>query len=211
MHPTQWALPPADTYFGPMLAQDPRGFQVDHLELALSHCRRFRTAVDGGAHIGTWSVAMAQKFERVLAFEPAADTYQCLRQNVAHIPNVYPQCRALATRLGHVKVVDDVTRPGNTGSRYVAETDDILNGVQAIALDQCQIDDLDFLKLDLEGYELPALRGAVLTIARCKPLIMIEVKRLRADVDPMAAVQWLISHGYREVAKAGRDHVFIPE
>lgn len=201
-----WALPAADTYFAFELARDPRGFQIDHLELALKHCPSRRLAVDGGAHIGTWTKALADQFLDVMAFEPAADTYACLVENTHRIPNVLQFRKALGEVVGLARVVDDPTRVGNTGSRYLMPG----GSVPVIPLDEYGLNNLDFLKLDVEGYELSALIGATETIKRCAPVVMIEVKRLRPGHDPLKAVQYLTdSLGYREVARAKNDRVYI--
>lgn len=207
--PSAWMVPAADTYFQSMLDRDPRGFEMDHLDMVISHCRRFRTAVDGGAHIGTWSVELSGRFERVMAFEPAADTFACLRRNIAACSNVYPKNVALGERAGRAKIVDDVTRSGNTGSRYMIDAPGEAD-VDVKPLDFYELVELDLLKLDVEGSELLALRGAEQTIKRCKPVIMIEVKRLRPGHDPEAAVRWLNANGYREVARARNDRVYVP-
>lgn len=205
----QWSLPAADTYFRPILEQDPRGFQIDHLEVALRHCKLFRTAVDGGAHIGTWSAAMARRFVRVIAFEPAHDTFVCLAQNVAAFPNVEVRRCALGEKQGHGRVNDDQTRVGNTGSRFITHA----AGDQDTATDITRLDDVyvgpvDFLKLDVEGSELAALRGAKATMLRYRPVVMIEVKRLREGHDPEEAARWLVQFGYREVDRVRNDRVY---
>lgn len=205
-----WALPQSDRYFGPLLKEDPRGFQINHLELALRHCKRFHTAVDGGAHIGTWSVAMAQRFERVIAFEPARDTFECLCENVHGLNNVTPFMVALGAVQTNGSVIDDPTRPGNTGARY-------LNGIGSgdctiRPLDDFHLEHVDFLKLDVEGYELHALTGAVQTLNRCRPVVMIEVKAFRPPrfgLPTDAADKFLRGAGYREVARARNDRVYV--
>ena len=112
---TKWSLPEADTYFAGMLTAE--GFEIDKLERALGHCHRWRTAVDGGAHIGTWSAYLARRFSTVLAFEPAPDAFECLIQNTAGLDNVVALRMALGLVPGRAGITDDPARPGNTGSR----------------------------------------------------------------------------------------------
>lgn len=200
-----WALPDSDTYFAPQLARDPRGFEIDHLQIALKYCTMRRVSVDGGAHIGTWSRALSDQFLVVMAFEPAPDTYACLIENTRDRENVMQLQQALGERSGMGQIIDDITRSGNTGSRYIVPG----NSIQVVPLDQYKLRTLDFLKLDVEGYELAALCGAAETIKRCRPVVMIEVKRLRPGHDPMAAVKYLETMGYCEVERARNDWVFV--
>lgn len=204
---TTWALPQADTYFAPILAADPRGFEIDHLQLALSHCNQFRTAVDGGAHVGTWTCELAKHFEHVIAFEPAEDTFRCLERNTEDSGKVICHRTALGANSEEQAIADDRSRKGNTGARHIAPG----KGVTVAPLDAWALDDLDFLKLDVEGYELFALKGAVETLKRCKPVVLIEAKAFyppRYGVHYLDATKFLEGLGYREAARARNDRVF---
>jgi hypothetical protein len=59
---------------------------------------------------------------------------------------------------------------------------------------------VDIIKLDIEGAEWMTLRGAVETLARCRPILILEIGRetcLDAGYEPEALVDWLTSQGYR--------------
>ena len=47
--------------------------------------------------------------------------------------------------------------------------------IKLTTIDSLELERLDFIKLDIEGYELFALKGAEETIKRCKPLIAFEI------------------------------------
>lgn len=208
---TRWALPASDTYFAPILAADGRGFQLDHLEFALSHCKSFRTAIDGGAHIGTWSVAMSKRFERVIAFEPAPDTFKCLVKNLDEraCVNVDAVPAALGAVRGCGNIVDDPKRIGNTGARHLGAG---MGNTGIWPLDNFELKDVDFLKFDVEGYEYHALKGAEQTLKRWRPLVLIEVKNFgvpRFGCHHEKAPEYLASIGYREVARMRNDRVYV--
>jgi len=205
----KWELPEGDTYFRKILEVTPAGFELDHLEVALAYCTQFRTAVDGGAHIGTWTAALAARFKKVLAFEPAMDSFHCMVANLVTFTNVSPYRVALGPRLGLCTVVDDPTRKGNTGARTI----DASNGGDTMLnpLDAYNLNDLDFLKLDLEGFEVEALVGAEATIRRCQPVIMAECKAFTPPRHggPEAIRQALANLGYQEVGGVRNDRVFV--
>ncbi len=205
-----WAIPESDTYFKKILAATPEGFELNHLLAALEHCQKFRTAIDSGAHIGTWTVALCKKFKKVFAFEPAADTFDCLIQNTSGLPNLVALRAALGARSGTCFVRDDLTRPGNTGSRLIQVSDK--GPVQLLIVDEFGLDDLDLLKLDLEGHEAEALKGAEQTIFRCKPVIMVECKQFNPPRNGgvEATRQVLASFGYVEVGGVRNDRVYLP-
>ena len=78
-------------------------------------------------------------------------------------------------------------------------------------LDELKIADVDLIALDLEGYELHALKGAEQTIKRCGPMIQCEV---RGDEEKYGYTErdvhgFLGGLGYREVSRQpGPDAVF---
>lgn len=210
-----WSIPESDTYFKNQLQLTPDGFELSHLEFALKHVKQFNVAIDGGAHIGTWSIAMAKRFKSVLAFEPASDTYRCLLKNLeqfdpGHV--VQPHRMALGEEAGVCIAIDDPARVGNSGARTVMPCSHRRPGkASMVSIDMLPLYSLDFLKLDIEGHELPALRGATNTIKRLWPTIMIECKRFKPSRNggPERAVKYLNELGYVGVGGVRNDQVFV--
>lgn len=181
------------------LAELPEGFELDHLALALEYCQNFRTAVDGGANRGIWTVEMAKRFKQVLAFEPVEEN----RKRIPEMDNVQVWGRGLSHKFEHV-----VMEPGesNTGEWYARPVEGRC-GVIMGPLDSLRLSEVDFIKLDIEGYELFALQGARETILRCHPTICVEEKWHceRYGVPQGEATRYLEAMGYRVAAKVGRD------
>jgi FkbM family methyltransferase len=187
-------------------------YQRSHLDEALSKVKNFRTAIDGGAHVGTWSIPMAKRFHRVLAFEPSLDTFEALMKNLAShgSDNVQAFYNALGTKSHRVRMTitgfDKAIETGNLGARFVAAGDD----VDVITIDSLELKDLDFLKLDVEGSEVAALKGAQDTLRRCKPLILFEDKGLwkRYGLKRNAPQEFLASLGAHKVARVSMDEIW---
>ena len=90
-----WQFPEADQYMRGEMARD-GSYQGTHLEVALRYVTDWRCAVDGGAHVGTWSRLMSEKFQRVIAVEPSLDTFACLTCNMQTFGCANVECRNLA-------------------------------------------------------------------------------------------------------------------
>lgn len=199
-------VPDHETHLVPHLEQGV--WQGDHLEAALAHVTNWNVAVDGGAHVGSWSLEMAKRFGSVVAFEPAPDTYACLVANIEGVANIKPRNRALGETAGMMGMGEDEKyHGGNTGGRFVTGEGDVV----VIPLDVCGLEDVGFIKLDVEGFELFALKGARRTIARCRPIILIEDKprmAYRHNILPGAAPRYLTELGMIELARVGADRVF---
>jgi len=81
------------------------------------------------------------------------------------------------------------------------------------SVDALNLTDLDLLQLDIEGYEWHALMGARETIARCRPVIQVELREalLNRYGHPEADVRGVLTElGYKEVSRQqGSDVVFM--
>ena len=61
-------------------------------------------------------------------------------------------------------------------------------------LDAFQLERVDFIKLDVEGFESKVLAGAIDTIARCRPIMYIENDRAEKSAE---LIQRCFDMGYR--------------
>ena len=139
-----------------------------------------RTFVDVGSHIGFYTMGLAPGFDRVVAFEPSRFQYGWLRRNTAL--NAYDHVLCEHVALGDTAgtaTLNVLSYEGglNTLSTEVASEQTILDQytVPVEVLDDRQLTDVDLLKIDVEGFEVPVLRGAMKTIAASRPVILIEV------------------------------------
>lgn len=181
----------------------------DTVRAALRFARAGGTALDGGAHVGSWVPRLAAAFGRVICFEPCPENFALLESNTRGLRGVELRQAALGATAGAARL-QRVQEPGaNSGQWAVAA-----EGAEVVVetVDGLGLADLALLKLDLEGYELPALTGAAETLRRCRPVVVIEEAgwgRLHGIPD-RAATAWLIGAGFRPVYWSGQDVVFLP-
>lgn len=173
------------------------------IEWAIARCPRKRTAVQAGGNIGLWPRRLADVFARVITFEPDATSCACLLLNTADVAGrVDVQSAALGAEPGRCAV-----QHRSLGSHQIVEGDE----VRVTTIDSLGLTDLDFLQLDIEGYEWHALKGATETLARCRPLIQVELRGFTEKYGASdAAVRTLLAgFGYQEVSRQrGNDVVF---
>jgi len=174
----QWWLPDGEAHLPEWMRQNNRvvdgrlTYQYHKYEGVLTYCppARRRVAVDVGAHVGLWSHWMARDFSTLQAFEPSAVNRACWCRNVATSQAVlHPY--ALGDQAGQVRIAQQL--PGSSGSTAVSMTGD---DVEVRTLDSFQFSQVDFLKIDCEGYEVFVLEGARETLARCRPVVLVEQK-----------------------------------
>lgn len=197
------------------------GKQIGHLVQALDHLRAVMgegalaraSAIDAGANVGAYARFMAGVFGAVHAFEAAPDTSACLARNVRDW--------GLDGRITvHACAVSDV--PGSVGissggwlRRSISREVKGAGSIPAVPLDSLALTDCLLIKLDVEGHEEKALRGAAQTLDRCQPYVMMELKErhLVKGTADLSAHNVLLARGYRIVADLGQpvlDRLYAP-
>jgi len=171
-----WHFPDIETHFPEMLAKNiskggPAEYQQPVRLRSLGYVKNKRTALDIGANVGLWSRDLVQHFDQVIAFEPVAMFRECLYRNVT-ASNLAVQSVALGDAEGQVSMI--ITE-GNTGHTHV---DPASTGgdTTIIRLDSLNLQQVDYIKIDCEGFEYRVLQGASQTIQRCRPVVVIEQK-----------------------------------
>jgi FkbM family methyltransferase len=149
---------------------------VSKVAKCVALAEKLEAAIDVGAHVGAVSVYLARKFERVFALEAVPSTFECLRLNTDSIPNISAMNIAAASTPGDL-YLSHYPRHGQLS--HVTEGADVpktvrIGPIPARPIDSLEISNVSFLKIDVEGYELPVLEGARRTIEEFRPLILVE-------------------------------------
>lgn len=204
-----WVLPRTDKHFPQYLAQAPkvagrRMYQPQHIQQAVQLCHSRRVAVDIGAHVGFWSYYLAEAFSSVHAFEPNESFAHCFERNVRS-KNV--RLHRVALGEAERKVVLEVDWE-NTGATHVGTA--AQGDIPMRRLDDYRLDSVDFIKVDVEGYERLVLEGARETLGRCQPVVIVEQKEFsdRYGDERYAASDLLVSMGAVQLAEVVKDRIF---
>jgi len=158
------------------------------------------TVIQAGGNCGVYPLLLSEHFKRVYTFEPDMINFFCLVNNT-QMPNISKFNCALGDKPGNVKIVTRDEK--NVGMNMVSETNEI--DVPVVTIDSFDFQNVTLIQLDLEGYEPQALRGAINTIKKWKPHLILECaanyEQVREVIEPL---------GYVKIKEITRlDSVFI--
>ncbi len=169
-------------------------------------------AIDGGAHVGSWSVVLAGAFDEVIAFEPCRESFSMLKKNMRQLKlkNVDYRNQALMDAPGMVDVMTPTKKQQKLTSRVVRRNPE--GEIACVAIDNLGLKSCGLIKLDVEGAEGLAIKGAVGTIDLCQPTLIIEIwgQSVRFGHSAIEIHESIVALDYRYAFRSGVDHVYIP-
>ncbi len=169
-------------------------------------CQKGMVALDIGANIGAYTFKMAQlvgETGRVIAIEPMKWAFNKLKQNMRlnNFQNLIIEKIALSNEskkeLTHFK--SSWLKSGTSDER--SKKKEI---IQFSSLDEylknTGIDKVQFIKLDVDGYEFNVLQGAIKTLRRDKPKIILELgieTAARMNISVTEIISFLLDLDYK--------------
>jgi FkbM family methyltransferase len=209
------AISVADTRHGPMAyirTDNPIGYSLGlygewagaEIDLLARFIGLGSVVVDVGANIGTHAVAFAKRVGptgRVLAFEPQEVAFNLLKRNLdaAGCGNVDARQAGVGRASGRALIESPSLdgRAVNLGAVRLSPelgSDTANESVEVVSLDDLDLPACHLIKVDAEGMEPEVVRGMAGTIARLRPVLLLECNTLDAAVATLAAHDW---SGYR--------------
>tara|TARA_R110000823_G_scaffold165170_2_gene297454 strand:- start:2853 stop:3491 length:639 start_codon:yes stop_codon:yes gene_type:complete len=173
------------------------------LEKFINYCEnkslKFNHVLDIGAWVGTWTMKINSFCGRVIAFEPDPLHYECLVKNVPD--NV--ETHQLA--VGNDSKMISLSQDDFTQAKRVLGA----GTIPMVTIDSLNLDDVDLIKIDVEGYEMEVLKGAENTLKNVEYL-MIELNNnaKKYGSSNLEIEKHLRKSGYEILIKAWPDVVW---
>ena len=149
-----------------------------HKEKYFKHIEKFDTIVTAGTNCGMYARLYAKMFKHVYAFEPEPLAFYCMTNNAPY-DNVIKLNAALGDGHGIVGINRATAGKGasrdmmNAGMNTIAPADEKFQ-IPMMTIDSLCLNACDMIQLDVEGFEQFAIRGALATIKKFKPVIIAE-------------------------------------
>lgn len=136
--------------------------------------------IDVGANIGHHTLFAALRSTRVVSFEPFMEVAEKLEQKVED--NLLSNVSLFKCALGEKNEMAVYSKPQghNTGTGSFVknqkniETLNLPIRIGDELFDEHKINDVDFIKIDTEGFEPSVLRGLKKIMHRCRPIVFFE-------------------------------------
>ncbi|MCM0000687.1 MAG: FkbM family methyltransferase [Erythrobacter sp.] len=135
--------------------------------------------LDVGCNIGVYSYHLSKLGGKVIAFEPNPDLAKLVSE--LGLPNV--EMRQVA--LSNVDGTAELTMPRgvDAGHAFASLRSDAFGDgpTKVVSVPTCRLDSMElptvsFIKIDVEGFEEQVVEGAMATLGRDQPILLIEIE-----------------------------------
>jgi len=181
----------------PTYLEDAGNGQQAQRDAALQYIKQWRVCLDIGSNIGQWTRPLSKKFESVVCFEPNPNFRECFEKNIQE-KNVLLWPYGLSDKEHKAKQ--------DFNSTVLHEED---GDIDCRTLDSFGLTNVDFVKIDVDGFEIPLLNGARETLSKNDPVINIEMKRDKRTDIVVKCESILKDLGYKFQKRTKSDEVWL--
>jgi len=134
------------------------------------------TVIDCGAYIGDSAFVFEKELnpKEIICIEPDEKNYEILLENIK-LNNLTHKIKPVKIAIGDKETKGNINLIGNSGA-YILETKEgkaQISTIDNLVFNRFKIQKVGLIKMDIEGYELLAIKGAKETIEKFKPILII--------------------------------------
>lgn len=183
------------------------------INAAMKYVTNKRTVIQAGGACGIWAKKLAEDFDTVYTFEPDPLNFTCLAHNLVGLDHKVVKTQAALGDRHQMIGMHIGKRADNAGAQHADPATP--GSIPMLMIDDFELDNVDLIILDIEGWEPAAIKGGERVIKACRPVVMIEAKPLphmgKLGIDKDTAGRLLESWGYTKVERIHRDDIFVHE
>lgn len=170
---TEWMWQKGDVYGWEGIVED---WIKTHKAAYFEKVKKFDVCIQAGGFCGMYPRLLSNYFKRIYTFEPCNINFHCLVNNCQK-DNIFKFHAALG--MEHKFIEIDRWGLDNFGMHCIKK--DAKGFVPMMTIDSFDFDTCDFIQLDVEGYEIDALKGAANTILKYHPVIAVERNNIEIE------------------------------
>jgi len=181
----------------PTYVENDKKTQTAQRDNALKYIKQWRVCLDIGSNVGQWTRPLAKRFDSVICFEPNPNFRECFDKNITE-SNVTLWPYGLSDK--------EHTAKQDFNSTVLQQED---GDIKCRALDSFGLTNVDFIKIDVDGFEVPLLNGARETLSKNNAVINIEMKRDKRQHISKQSETILQDIGYKFKERTKSDEVWV--
>lgn len=163
----------------------------------MSQVKQFHTVVQAGGNCGMYARFYGNYFENVYTFEPCPKNFACLDMNCVG-SKYHKYMGGLGNTTNNLSITN--TNTNNVGRHKIRDEE---GDVKMYRIDNLNLQQCDLIHLDVEGYEEKVINGALETIKKFKPVVIVERGHGQRVLEKQL--------GYSMYKRLRMDSVFIPK
>ncbi len=174
------------------------------------YCSKDKNILDIGAHTGTYSITLSEYCNKVYAFEPQRMSYYSLCGGVAlsNIKNIFCLNIGLGTReqVG-IQTLNIISLDGGGSTLHNNNVEPILDTeeIEIKTLDSLNLENISFIKMDVENNEHQVLLGSIQTLERSNyPTILFEMNKVNYEL-----TRFLETNNYNVIKLQNIENMFL--
>lgn len=186
------------------------------IDFILSNCGD-GDVIHAGTYFGDFLPALSKGVSpsaKIWAFEPNKEHFRCAKitLEINDIVNTNLINAGLGAKKGElfVQTADLNGRALGGSSKITLTESNLTETVHVVAIDDIvgQERSISVIHLDVEGYEKEALTGALRTIERCSPILILEVLPGSNLIESNWFSEYVLELGYRKINEVYKNSIF---
>ena len=170
-------------------------------------------SIDVGVYRGVYSYEMSKYSEKVHSFEPNPIIFKYINKNLKKfIKNIHLYNFALSNQNKTINLKIPIRNSNSNkeifeeyyemGKATIHNENNFENyenfEIQTKTIDELSFDNkISFIKIDVEGHELEVIEGAINTIKRDKPVLLVEIEKQYTKKEVAESINFINSLGYK--------------
>lgn len=170
-------------------------------------------SIDVGVYRGVYSYEMSKYSEKVHSFEPNPIIFKYINKNLKKfIKNIHLYNFALSNQNKTINLKIPIRNSNSNkeifeeyyemGKATIHNKNNFENyenfEIQTKKIDELNFDNkISFIKIDVEGHELEVIEGAINTIKRDKPVLLVEIEKQYTKKEVAESINFINSLGYK--------------
>jgi FkbM family methyltransferase len=200
-------------------------WESDLVKIFEREIRGSQNVLDVGANLGLHTILLSRHVSQLgqggkaIAIEPHPEIFPLTAFNCAALANIECINKAASDVGGSLFYMPSILSHTNAGGvGVVTDRQEGMFQVESVTVDSLALDNLGFMKVDVEGHELSCIQGATETIHRCRPTMVIEIMggHCLQTAPPLIAaeirrrIEFVCGLGYMVEQVSVHDYLFRP-